>query len=625
MRPLSVLRVLLVVLLLSSLCFAGKSKRDSRENRGSRGGARSSPPTVGENPRSPNRHEARSAPSRNAPALPRSAPQRVERTTSRSGPSVGRPSRAPTRVFERTPSPSRPDRVTRSAPSPAPSDRFTRSAPTRIPDRGSRSDPSPGFRTRTGPADSPGRPSWSPPERGSPRFATPSGSEASREFRGTRTAPVPRSGYRPAERSALPRGDRDVSTYRGGSSGSRTGPAPGFRSADGSREPSYRSGDRLPAPSARADRYRGGTDYGSHGFYGGSHPPSRRHDHGRPVKVVHRHYYPGGWSCGYLGPSWGSGWGIGWGSRSGWHVGIGYGSGWSYYFGLNLGWYCGYDYVRPTYGWWRWPCWWPEPVTVAYVPYGFYVDRPVVLVEEVPVYVEREVPVYVEREVPVYVDGSGGAVVTTGEAPSAEVRTSGLEPAVPAPPEQPEAEGQEEPEPPFDATTERYLREGSQAFAEGEYGKAAEAFRMAVAASPNAAAPRFAFGQALVATGDYAYAARILRSAVLMEPAILKAPGSIVGVYRDPAEFDRVLGLLRRASLERPDDPDLLFLVGYQQYVSGDPQAKVSFDRLAERFPEDPMLALFRPAVAERFEMLSNLPPVNGSGEPGPAGGRPSK
>jgi tetratricopeptide (TPR) repeat protein len=158
--------------------------------------------------------------------------------------------------------------------------------------------------------------------------------------------------------------------------------------------------------------------------------------------------------------------------------------------------------------------------------------------------------------------------------------------------------------------TEKYLREGSQAFAEARYPEAAESFRLAVVSSPAAAAPRFAFGQALIALGDYPYAARVLREAVAMEPAILNAPGSIAGVYRDVTEFDRVMAALREAVLVKKSDPDPLFLLGYQQYLSGDPQAVVSFSRLRERFGTDPALALFETALPKRFPALSQVPPA---------------
>jgi hypothetical protein len=270
---------------------------------------------------------------------------------------------------------------------------------------------------------------------------------------------------------------------------------------------------------------------------------------------------------------------------------------WSWYYGYgsvgySSGW--GYPYYRhPSYWYGNWSFWWPEPVCVAYVPYGFYVDTTPVFVREVTVI--REVPVAIETE---------GALVETTEyqgEPGTEVQ--------PAPAPEDGTEPVEEEGPPvLDSTTEKYLREGSGHFANADYKAAADSFRLAVASDPKAPPPRFAFGQAFLALGDYENASRILRGAIQMEPAILRAPGSIVGVYKSADEFNRVLNALKFASLEHRTDPDLLFLVGYQQYFSGDPQAMVTFQRLAESFPEDPMVAVFNPALAERFPELATLP-----------------
>jgi len=255
-------------------------------------------------------------------------------------------------------------------------------------------------------------------------------------------------------------------------------------------------------------------------------------------------------------------------------------------------------------------------VTVAYVPYGFYYTQPTVWATET-VVVER--PVYVREEVPVYVPEGAPApaptdpLVRTSEyrepAPAAPGPVNEAAPATPDATQEPKAPIGDGP-PVLDEATEKLLREGSKAFAEARYSDALESFRMAVVASPEAVGPRFAFGQTLLAMGDYPYAARVLREALTMEPAILNAPGSIAGVYRDQAEFDRVLAALRVAVLEKRDDADRLFLLGYQQYFSGDSQCAVTFARMRERFPEDPSPALFEPAMQKRFPALSSTSPA---------------
>jgi tetratricopeptide (TPR) repeat protein len=245
---------------------------------------------------------------------------------------------------------------------------------------------------------------------------------------------------------------------------------------------------------------------------------------------------------------------------------------------------------------------------VAYVPYGFYVDRRPVFVREVTVV--EEVPV----EVPVYVDEDGNPIEPqqqqVEEPAPAEAE---LQPAPPPGAEIPEGEGVlHDPEGPpvLDATTEKYLREGSEHFVNADYEAAARSFRLAVATDPHAAPPRFAFGQALLAIGEYENAAKVLRGALSQEQALLRAPGSIVGVYKTAEEFTAVLNTLKNRSLQDRDNADLLFLIGYQQYFSGDPQAVVTFGRLAQAHPEDPMNELFGPALKERFPELANLPPI---------------
>lgn len=266
--------------------------------------------------------------------------------------------------------------------------------------------------------------------------------------------------------------------------------------------------------------------------------------------------------------------------RDRWHV--------SFYLGFSWQWYFGHTYVRASYGHHWWPFWYEAPVCVAYVPFGFYVDRDPIIIRET-VIVESD-PIIIEKEVPVVVP----------ERLDAPAPAEGAAPG--------EAAAQEPPPPLFDATTEKYLREGSEAFASADYFAAAEAFRMAVVANPDAASPKFALGQALVALGDYPYAARVLREAIAAEPDILNAPGSIVGVYQAPEEFYRVLSKLKAKRQADPLNADLTFLVVYQHYFSGDPQAVVYHAQLAKAHPADPMAVLFGPKLAERFPEFAKFP-----------------
>jgi hypothetical protein len=298
------------------------------------------------------------------------------------------------------------------------------------------------------------------------------------------------------------------------------------------------------------------------------------------------------------------------GFRSGVSVGFYWGYPWPYYYGycgcgghasVSLGYVhrssCANPYI-PSYARYGWSFCYPDPITVAYVPYGFYCDRPAVYVVQRTVYVtETE---YLNDPEP---------------APD-EFPLEDPDPAAGIPLEGEDGKVAEGDGPPMlDATTERFLRDGSTAFAEADYETASENFRFAVIASPDAAAPKFAFGQALFALRDYAYASRVLRDALHAEPTILGAPGSIAGVYRDGEEFERVMKNLEEARRADPTNADLLFLTLYQLYFTGDPRARGAFDMLAAAHPDDTIIPFFKTPVATRFAAAEEYPPSEKTSE----------
>lgn len=576
MRFTHIFRIALVVVLFPALAFArGGTAHGGRDRERDRSGSsrterRQDPPPpprvdihsgrhggTSRVPRGPERPSpVREAPSRPDPV--REAPSRPDPVRSSPGRTT-LPRHGSSTQWPRTPvreAPSRPDPV--------------RAAPERsVPDRSLPARPSP---TR----ESPVRP-------GAPYHrADPGASLRDRQGFPGRTE----SRRTPVETDRFPsRTDRGPERRDTGHRGETVlRPAAGFRTDDRDRFPTRTS--RGDPQDRGADLHRRG-DGGHPGFY---RTPGRtrvadvdRHTWTRPrVDGSHRrwhhrtvcdddraivvHHYDRDW---------------GWRGHFTWYA------------GFSWRWYYGYSGISWSYGRYCWPFWYEAPVCVAYVPFGFYVDRDPIIIRET-VVVEQEVPVYV-RDQP----DSGGALVKTSE-----YREEGA--AVEA---APLPEGEQESAPPtFDAATEKYLRDGSELFATKEYEKAAEQFRMAVIANPDAAAPKFAFGQALIALGDYPYASRVLREALVAEPGILNAPGSIVGVYADAEEFYRVLSELKAKLLDHPQDPDLLFLVVYEHYFSGDPQAIVYHERLAKSFPDDPTVKLFAEPLATRFPEFSRFP-----------------
>ncbi len=261
-----------------------------------------------------------------------------------------------------------------------------------------------------------------------------------------------------------------------------------------------------------------------------------------------------------------------------------HGWGLSFYFGV--GYYAGFRYYWPYYHYtsgYHYAFFYPYPTTWCYAPYGFYVGAPAYYVTRYPA-VGTEYPVQeyeTESELP------PEPAVTEGE----EQKTVEPRPAAGSP------------------TTERFLREGSEAFLKADYFEASKKFRLAAISSPNMAAPLFALSQALIAQEMDDYAARVLREALHVNPELVREPGDIVGVYKSQEEFDRVMRELEGRLAKDPENKDLLFLVGVERYFSGNPLARDSFAQLAKLAPDDKAVARLGQAADERFKS-KKLPPI---------------
>jgi len=258
-------------------------------------------------------------------------------------------------------------------------------------------------------------------------------------------------------------------------------------------------------------------------------------------------------------------------------------------FHFDSGYYAGFRYYYPYHSYisdYDYAFFYPEPVSYAYVPFGFYMDT-------TPIYIDRTV--YVREDYPI----TKYETVEATEPPAEQAGTPAKE---------------VEPQPASASpTVERFLREASEAFKQADYKKAAERFRLAAISAPDQAAPLFAYSQALLALGQDAYAAKVLRRAVTLNADLVREPGDIVGVYKDQQEFDRVLTALEKRAAASGTGSDARLLLGAMRYFSGDPRARETFAALAAAHPDDPAVSLFRTAVEKRFKAAADLPPVPGT------------
>lgn len=162
---------------------------------------------------------------------------------------------------------------------------------------------------------------------------------------------------------------------------------------------------------------------------------------------------------------------------------------------------------------------------------------------------------------------------------------------------EPEPEPQPPPKPAPPPGT-KLIDQGRMAFAEGEYGRAADHFRRAVAAADADPLPRFLLVETLTALGKYTAAAEAARSAAERFrdwPALTVRPLDLYGARS--ADFTEHLKQLEQTRAAHPGDPALSFLTAHTLWFAGrKDEARDLFRRAAPNFP-----------AAERF--LKPLPP----------------
>ena len=143
------------------------------------------------------------------------------------------------------------------------------------------------------------------------------------------------------------------------------------------------------------------------------------------------------------------------------------------------------------------------------------------------------------------------------------------------PPAPPPAAPPQLPEPPAPlgdpkAEYDRVLGLGRTAFADLQYGRAADRFRQAAALQPNQPMPHFLLAETLLAQGKYHDAVDAIRAGMALQPDWPDAhfqPRDLYGPHA--ADYADHLKDLQDALDRRPADPDLLFLYGYALWFDG--------------------------------------------------------
>ncbi|MBI1850934.1 MAG: tetratricopeptide repeat protein [Planctomycetes bacterium] len=146
-----------------------------------------------------------------------------------------------------------------------------------------------------------------------------------------------------------------------------------------------------------------------------------------------------------------------------------------------------------------------------------------------------------------------------------------------------------------------WLRLGDVFFAQGEFERAAEAYRKSVDSAPDAALPHIALGEALFAIGQFNEAAAQLRQGIELDPSWVNVDLDRRELYPDPAIFDQRLKSVIAATEQDHFDAAGAFVAAYMLFFThnaGD--ARPLFERVKEILSEDATSELFLSCIAER-------------------------
>jgi hypothetical protein len=139
------------------------------------------------------------------------------------------------------------------------------------------------------------------------------------------------------------------------------------------------------------------------------------------------------------------------------------------------------------------------------------------------------------------------------------------------------------------------LKRGQEAFAQGQYGRAADRFRVAIALDPEPPLAHFLLAQALFAVAKYDEAVAAIREGLRRQPDWPTSGFRPLRLYEgNIADYPDHLLLLEMVLGQNPDDGELLFLYGYQLWFDGRQEEAVPFfERAAPRLPDRRIVDLF--------------------------------
>lgn len=162
----------------------------------------------------------------------------------------------------------------------------------------------------------------------------------------------------------------------------------------------------------------------------------------------------------------------------------------------------------------------------------------------------------------------------------------------------------------------RHYGRGRELMRQGDYVSAGKSFRLAVMASPNDRSLKLGFGMALLAMGDYAYAAYCARrvSSAYGDPTA--ADLQLASFFPSPDAFGKQVRRLEEHVERSPRDVDALTVLAFVHFHSGKKaEAAVALDSILKLDVKDVFARAYRehidlPQVAEEPPPTRKDPPL---------------
>lgn len=162
------------------------------------------------------------------------------------------------------------------------------------------------------------------------------------------------------------------------------------------------------------------------------------------------------------------------------------------------------------------------------------------------------------------------------------------------------------------AGTSPFAEQGEQEFKEGNYDKAAMAWRHAIVEDPKNGVLLMMLSQALFASGKFDEAAGAAQQGLMLLPQESwgVVPQNFKDLYGNAGDYSQQLKVLEAARKAKPEDPGLRFLLGYHYGFLGYPREAIEeLDRGLKLVPQDQL------AEKLREEFGKKLLPANAASE----------